>query len=110
MSSFCHRGLNRGLMGSLTVVLGAGVLVGAAHAQDVIYVPTAPPPPRVETMPAPPPDRVETWQPGYWHWNGAEYVWTGGHYVSAPRRGAVWIPGRWEQHPRGWIYIQGHWG
>lgn len=100
----------RGLFGGLTLAVGVAVLASAAYAQDVVYVPTAPPTPRVEVVPPLPPGRVETWQPGYWHWNGAEYVWVAGHYVDAPRRGAVWIPGRWEQRPQGWVYIAGHWG
>jgi len=100
-----------GLASGLTIAVGASVLATAAFAQDVVYVPTAPPPPRVETVPVLPPDRVdvERWQPGYWRWNGAEYSWVEGHYVEAPRRGVAWIPGRWEQRAGGWVYIQGHW-
>jgi hypothetical protein len=100
----------RGLLGGLALAVGAGALASAAYAQDVVYIPTAPPTPRVETVPPPPPGRVETWQPGYWQWNGAGYVWVGGRYVETPRRGAVWIPGRWEHRPQGWIYVAGHWG
>jgi hypothetical protein len=102
----------RGLLGGLTFAVGASVLATAAYAQEVVYVPTAPPPPRVETIPVLPPSEVnvETWQPGYWRWNGAEYTWISGHYMAAPHPRAVWIPGRWEQRSRGWVYVQGHWG
>jgi hypothetical protein len=100
----------RGLLGGLTLAVGAGMVANAAYAQDVVYIPTAPPTPRVETVPPPPPGRVETWQPGYWQWTGAGYVWVSGRYVETPRRGAVWIPGRWEHRPQGWIYVAGHWG
>lgn len=101
----------RGLLGGLTIVVGASVLATAANAQEVIYVHTPPPPPRVETVPVLPPERVEMerWQPGYWQWTGAEYSWVDGHYVGMPRRGADWVPGRWESRPDGWVYIQGHW-
>jgi hypothetical protein len=107
MSSFNRRGLIAGL----TVALSVGVLGCSAHTQEVVYVPTAPPAPRVEVVPTLPAERVdEAWQPGYWRWTGSEYVWVSGHYVSTPRRGAVWIPGRWERQPRGWVYNEGHWG
>ncbi|SJZ93833.1 YXWGXW repeat-containing protein [Enhydrobacter aerosaccus] len=105
MASFSRSGV----LGGLTLVVGASVLAGVASAQDVIYVPAAPPPPRAEIVPTVPADRVVTWQPGYWRWTGAEYAWVAGHYVDAPRRGAVWIPGRWEQRARGWVYVDGHW-
>lgn len=107
MSGFSRRGPMAGLI----LAVGAGLLASAAQAQDVVYVPTAPPTPRVEVVPPPPPDRaaVEVWRPGHWRWDGAQYVWVGGHYVTVPRSGAVWVPGRWERHPRGWVYIEGHW-
>jgi len=104
----------RSLLGGLTVVAGTGVLASTAMAQlqAEIYVPMAPPAPRVEVIPTLPPERVEVehWQPGYWRWNGHEYGWYDGRYVARPRRGAVWVPGRWEQRPRGWVYVEGHWG
>jgi WXXGXW repeat (2 copies) len=50
----------------------------------------APPAPVVEVVPAPPaPGYV--WQPGYWSWNGVQYVWVPGAYFVAPtetRRGS----------------------
>lgn len=111
MSRF-NRGLLGGLsLGALSVVAGASLLTTAAYAQDVIYLHTAPPPPRVEAIPVLPPERVEVdrWQPGYWRWTGDEYAWVDGHYVAAPQRGAVWVPGRWQEDSRGWFYMQGHW-
>jgi WXXGXW repeat (2 copies) len=110
MKSFTRRGM----LGGLTIAASIGAMAPAAFAQlqAEIYVPTAPPPPRREVIPVLPPDRVEIehWQPGYWRWNGHEYVWAEGRYVARPRRGAAWVPGRWEQRPRGWVYIEGHWG
>lgn len=99
------------VLGGLTIVTGVAMFAGATIAQDVIYVPTAPPPPRVEMIPTLPSERVEIerWQPGYWRWTGQEYTWVEGHYVGVPHAGAAWVPGRWEQRPGGWVYIQGHW-
>jgi hypothetical protein len=109
MTSFTRRSLLAGL----TVFTGAAAVAGPASAQlqAEIYVPVAPPPPRVEVVPVVPAERVELelWQPGYWRWNGREHVWAEGHYVHRPRPRAEWISGRWEQRPRGWVYIEGHW-
>ena len=109
MSSFTRRSM----LGGLAVATGASLVVGQALAQPIaeVYVPMAPPTPRVEVVPVLPPERVEIerWQPGYWRWSGHEYVWTEGHYVSRPRARAEWTPGRWEQRPRGWVYVEGHW-
>jgi hypothetical protein len=47
-----------------------------------VFVGFAPPVPVVEAVPAPPaPGYV--WQPGYWSWNGAQYVWVPGVYAVA---------------------------
>ena len=103
----------RGLFGALTVAAGTAVVAGPAFAQLTaeIYVPAAPPPPRVEVVPVLPPDRVEVerWLPGHWRWDGHEHVWVEGRYVARPQPRAEWIPGRWEQRPRGWVYVEGHW-
>jgi hypothetical protein len=109
MNSFTRRGL----LGGFAIVTGVGLMAGSALAQPIaeVYVPSAPPPPRVEVVPVLPRERVEVerWQPGYWRWSGHEYVWVEGHYMVRPRPVAEWTPGRWEQHPRGWVYIEGHW-
>ena len=109
MNSFTRRSL----LGGFAIATSAGLLAVPASAQFTaeVYVPTAPPPPRVEVVPVLPRERVEIehWQPGYWRWNGGEYVWTEGHYVARPRPRAVWVPGRWEQRPRGWVYMDGRW-
>jgi hypothetical protein len=88
------------------------VLAGTAMAQAPIYVPSEPPPLRQEVVPVLPPDRaaVDLWQPGYWRWNGQEYVWMEGHYAARPRTGAVWVPGHWEHRELGWVFVDGHWG
>lgn len=103
----------RRLLGGFTVLTGVAVVAvpALAQLQAEIYIPAAPPPPRVEVVPVLPADRVEVerWQPGYWRWNGHEHVWTEGRYVARPQPRAEWLPGRWEQRPRGWVYVEGHW-
>ena len=50
----------------------------------------SPPAPVVETIP-PPPVPGSVWTPGYWSWNGVEYVWVpgslrpGGRWFEAPK-------------------------
>jgi len=109
MNSFTRRSL----LGGLAIASGVGMAAVPAVAQFTadVYVPAAPPPPRVEVVPVLPPERVEImrWQPGHWRWSGGEYIWVEGHYVERPQPRAVWVPGRWEQHPRGWVYVDGHW-
>ena len=103
----------RGLLGGLTFAAGAALVAGPAVAQlqAEVYVPLAPPAPRVEVVPVLPAERIEVerWQPGHWRWNGQEHAWAEGHYVVRPSPRAEWIAGHWEQRPRGWVYVEGHW-
>jgi hypothetical protein len=72
------------------------------------WVGVAPPAPVVEPVPvAPAPNYV--WQPGYWAWNGTQYVWVPGGNVVPPYPGAVWVAGRWVPRGHGWIWVDGHW-
>jgi len=78
----------------------------------VLIAPSAPPPPRVETMPTQPLEqsRVVYWQPGHWSWDGASWTWQQGQYVDRPSPQAVWEPGRWVQQPSGgYVWVDGHW-
>jgi WXXGXW repeat (2 copies) len=64
-------------------VAGIGVVVGVA-----------PPAPVVEPVPSPP-DPGYVWQPGYWSWNGVQYVWVPGAYVAAPTSTRYGSPEPW---------------
>ncbi len=77
----------------------------------VVIAPSAPPPPRIETMPAPPEQaRVVYWLPGHWTWDGSSWSWQQGQYVDRPSPQAVWEPGRWVQQPSGgYVWVDGHW-
>ncbi len=67
-----------------------------------------PPPPvaRVEA-PGPPPAPGYVWVPGYWDWNGRNYVWINGRY-SAIRPDRIFIAGHWTTVEGGWEWIPGH--
>jgi hypothetical protein len=73
-----------------------------------VVVGVAPPAPVVETIP-PPPAPGYVWQPGYWAWNGVQYVWVPGSYVAVPYPSAVWVPGNWVSRGGGWVWVAGHW-
>jgi WXXGXW repeat (2 copies) len=87
---------------ALTLIAGPGV------ARVGVVVGFAPPAPVVEVVP-PSPAPGYVWQPGYWSWNGTQYVWVPGAYVVAPFVHAVWVPGAWVRHGPGWIWVAGHW-
>lgn len=68
----------------------------------------APPPPQAEAVP-PLPGPNYVWQPGYWQWNGAQYVWIPGRYSVPPSATAVWIPDHWQSYGTSWLFVPGHW-
>jgi hypothetical protein len=85
------------------------ILVPAAGSARVgLVVGIAPPVPVVEPVP-PPPAPGYAWQPGYWSWNGVQYVWVPGAYVVAPFVHAVWVPGAWVRRGPGWAWVAGRW-
>src|SRR5687767_10669164 len=63
----------------------------------------APPPVRYEVRP-PAPRADLIWQPGYWSYNGRQYVWVEGQYVPA-RRGYAWREPRWQQQSGYWVMV-----
>ena len=84
-----------------------GVPTGPVVTREVV-VPQAPPTVRVEAQTVAP-GAGYIWQPGYWRWNGATYVWVSGGWVRPPRTTAVWVPGHWVNRGAGWVWIPGHW-
>jgi hypothetical protein len=98
-----------GLCSYLALALtGLGFAVSAANAQTVVIAPSAPPAPRVETIP-PPPAAVDTWVPGHWAWTGTEWSWVPGQYIARPASQATWVPGHWEQQGSEYVWVAGHW-
>ncbi len=88
------------------VLLTLVVFPAAALAQAVIRL--GPPPPIVE-RPGPLPGARYVWIPGYYRWNGHNYIWVRGRYAIPPRPGAVWIPSRYVHRPGGYVFIAGYW-
>jgi WXXGXW repeat (2 copies) len=92
----------------LSLTAGALFLASAQGEAAGVVIGVAPPPPAVEVVPAPPAAGY-IWRPGYWGWNGAQYVWVPGAYVVAPYPAAVWVPGHWVARGGGWIWVEGYW-
>jgi hypothetical protein len=99
-------GVGRAMAGAALLALLFGA-PNALSANPSFSVTIAPPAAIVETPPPPAPGRI--WEPGYWSWNGATYVWVPGHYAVAPYPGAVWVAGRWVPHGPRWMWADGHW-
>jgi hypothetical protein len=94
------------LLGLCTAAMTFAAAHGVARANS--FVSFSPPTPVVEAVPASPaPGYV--WQPGYWSWNGVQYVWIPGSYVVAPYANAVWVPGLWSRREYGSEWSAGHW-
>lgn len=79
----------------------------AALADGIV---NAPPPMPREYMPPKPTDQgVVVWVPGFWQWNGENYIWLRGAYVQPPIAGQNWTPGHWVRQHGEWYWIAGFW-
>jgi hypothetical protein len=77
-------------------------------AQLTTIAPSAPPPPRVETI-AVAPMRTLVWIPGFWQWNGTAWVWISGSWQRA-EPGATWRPAEWrDRDGKIHVLIPGAW-
>ena len=66
----------------------------------------SPPPHYVE--PPPPVRYGYVWAPGYWFWDGRQYVWYAGHW-EVERPAEIFVGAGWIQGPGGWRFVPGHW-
>ena len=76
-------------------------------AQQTVHAPSAPPPPRAESVPASPAPGL-VWAAGYWQWDGAQFVWIAGRWDVA-QSGAQWQAPRWQVQAGGAIFVPGRW-
>ncbi len=94
-----------------------------------------PPAPQIEAQP-PKASENATWVPGYWRWNGFQWLWLYGFWrvpqsdldqektatapdepppakveaaVVAPFPDAVWTPGYWHWAVGAWVWVPGRW-
>ncbi len=76
--------------------------------EKTAVAPQEPPPPKEEAREAAPLAEA-IWAPGYWHWNGAVFVWVEGRWMIPPKQNEQWVPPTWRRTPRGVIFRPGHW-
>jgi WXXGXW repeat (2 copies) len=78
----------------------------APAAPGLVVVQVPPPAPRVEDMP--PARDGYVWAPGYWSWDGSNYVWVEGRYVPA-LAGYSYVAPHWEAVDGGWVLRGEEW-
>ena len=49
------------------------------------------------------------WVKGHWSWDGARFVWVGGHALQIPAGLTAWEPGHWYASGGRWFYANGYW-
>jgi len=73
---------------------------------------------RVKVVTEPPPEQIElvaevpvghAWVKGHWSWDGARFVWVGGHALQIPAGLTAWEPGHWYASGGRWFYANGYW-
>lgn len=98
---------------ALIVLVGCSSSVDHDTAATVFpYVrlsPSAPPVAPYEEVQQPSQPTGEIWRKGYWDYDGKEFIWVPGHFISRPDPTAAWTPDRWEQRTFGWAFIPGYW-
>ena len=79
----------------------------SAPARGIVV--NGPPPAPISEARSAPPSATAAWVSGYWHWEGARYVWIPGHWENAPP-GSQWYAPRYTQNTDGrFFYEPGGW-
>ncbi len=96
------------VIGAMLVASAAMYFPAAAQAQVGvnIIIGTPPPPVRYEVVPRPRHGYV--WAPGYWGWNGRQYIWIQGHWERV-RPGWLYQRPQWRHERNGWYLDRGGW-
>jgi hypothetical protein len=71
----------------------SALILTPATEPQLVIVEVAPPPLRAEDVPAPREGYV--WAPGYWNYDGTNYVWVDGRFLP-DQAGAFYVAPRWE--------------
>jgi hypothetical protein len=70
--------------------------------------PSAPPPPRVETIAVAPAPRV-VWVSGYWMWNRTQWIWIPGSWQMRPSASVRWRAPEWRARGTVHVFVPGGW-
>ena len=75
------------------------------------YVTKTPPPPAYTETPPPTPRPGDVWVPGWFKWDGRDFEWVTGRWMTPPRGTHEWVPGAWSEREsdRQWQFVDGHW-
>ena len=90
-----------------------GTIYGSEQAATTtVYVQQPPnppmPPPQPEVIVAQPsPDAL--YIPGYWYFDGAQYVWVNGHWEIPPPGYRHYVAAHWAWRGGHYVYIRGYW-
>lgn len=71
--------------------------------------PTEPPAPPAKYVPTSMDPMKEVWHPGYWKYNGRQFVWIAGFFTLRPDPTASWSSDHWEERSYGWAFVPGFW-
>ncbi|MES2322867.1 MAG: YXWGXW repeat-containing protein [Pseudomonadota bacterium] len=101
--------MKRSITLAALLALGAASFVptaAMARADISVFIGTAPPAPRFESVP--PPRAGYVWAPGFWNWEGNRHVWSAGRWENA-RQGHQFQRSEWVQDNDGWRLNRGGW-
>jgi len=86
-----------------------GMPAPAVITSEIIMVKDAVPPPRGDETPPDSPSKEYIWVPGYWKYEGGEYVWEAANWVKPPPSMTTWVPPTAEKRGDGYAFTPGHW-
>lgn len=98
-------------MKRLLVVSLLSLLVAACVGAGVGYTvtaSTAPPVPFDEEVSAAPGSGY-VWVPGYWWWDGQQYLWIAGRWAYPPESGYIWVRSGWVLEGDQYVFVHGRW-
>ncbi len=99
------------LIPAMALTLALAGCAGGASGPAASANPYPPvPPPLAETIGKPPVTAVPLlWQPGFWDWTGAGYVWRPGRYVARGTHSNLFMPGYWKLEDGAYRWSPAHW-
>jgi hypothetical protein len=80
---------------------------GVSGAPGSLLADSQPPAPLVETA-GEPPAYDYVWVDGYWHWDGAEWIWISGRWVP-PMAGLAFVEPAYYTSGSACVYVPGYW-
>ena len=122
-NSGSHNGLAGALIGGTVGAIAGGTIGNSIDNQRgtlytsqeqatttylVAQPPPPPPPPGSEVVTVQPaPNAV--WVPGYWAFNGVQYIWLAGSWQIPPPYHHHYVRARWLWRNGGYVYVRGYW-